>query len=535
MLKRKKILWVSLGIAIVFEIGTLAFRQWTDSSPSDHPIYKAVVPKDASNAFDDEYVKVREAERIDDPLQRCLAYPSLPEFNWDPKVVDAFCRLAVRKVIGWDEFSSAVSDHRTDVLEQIFASYLNKTYEPGQHGFLCWAFKQLFESSAQPKERYRILQAWIDADPHSAFALAARGTYYVRAAWDARGNKFVGDTPHKNFVRMREFIDKARVDFDESLKRNPRLIASYHGLLQIARLTSDRDLLAKSVEGAFALDRADHSIYSDWMVSVEPKWGGSLEAMTAVATKAQEYADENPLLQRLRAEPICYEAEMMYCAKCKRRAGTDETALNLLRNAAAFGPATCFLNEAPRTAERVGDSESAARFYSQAYRFLGGNNNVLRRAQSLSYLKRGEWGRESIAMILKSQPRNAEALAYRGWLEQSEHKLQDAEKSFLAVLVIDPSNREATAELVNLYTNELHEKGKAEQIVERLMSENPSNARAWLLKAALQKGGDESQCKEALKKYLSLVDDDPDDAYEQRDIARAKARLVELGKGAIAP
>ena len=70
--------------------------------------------------------------------------------------------------------------------------------------------------------------------------------------------------------------------------------------------------------------------------------------------------------------------------------------------------------------------------------------------------------------------------------------------------------------------------GLAKAIVDRLMSENPENPRAWLLSAVLDRGRDEKHCKLALEKYLALVDHEHADSYEQRDIDRATARVKEL-------
>jgi len=140
-----------------------------------------------------EFEKMRAAEKIGDPVERCLAYPDLAEFHWDRKVVEAFCRLGARKMISWKEMSTALDEHHPEVLDEAFKSYLEKTYHKGDHGFLIWTYWWMFENASEQQRDFT--QRWVEADPQSAFALTARGIHYVAAAGAARGDKFIRDTP----------------------------------------------------------------------------------------------------------------------------------------------------------------------------------------------------------------------------------------------------------------------------------------------------------------------------------------------------
>ena len=135
---------------------------------------------------------------------------------------------------------------------------------------------------------------------------------------------------------------------------------------------------------------------------------------------------------------------------------------------------------------------------------------------------------DSVDVVLKQQPKNVEALNYKGWVYQEQHKWNDAEASFHAAVQIDPDNREANTELVNLYAGALHKPDEAKKIVDRLMSEDPKNPRAWLLSVALDHCNDAKHCKMALANYLLFVDKASADSYEQRDIDRATKRMAEF-------
>lgn len=465
-----------------------------------------------------ELVKIREAEKIVDPVQRCLAYPTPPEFHWDPKVVDAFCQLLSRKSIGLKDIGEALTAGRPRALQQQFDAYLAQTFEPGQHGFLSWVYWAQFGNSSS--ETLATIQRWIDADPDSAYALAARGTYYVAAAGAARGPHVAADTPVENFQRMHELVAKARVDLDEALRRNPRLIAAHVALINAAQLSGDHALLGTSIQNALALDPADQRLYTNWMNAVEPKWGGSEEEMEKVAQEAQRHVADNPLLSRLATRSLCSQAE---------RADSPAERLELYRRAAASFPTTCFLDHAGGAAEGVGQFGAAALYYSQAYRFLGVGEGFYKRAEMLERLNKWAWALETLDSVLQANPKDARALTNRAWLLMNQGKLDEGELALLAVLDVDPLNSQAAMELAPLYAQRALHPDKARQIIERMKALDPTKPRPWLLEGLLDKDSDPKSSRAALQKYLQLVD--PRCACEdhnERDMQLAKSMLERL-------
>lgn len=473
------------------------------------------------------YERVRAAEKIADPVKRCLAYPNPPEFHWDPEVVKAVCGLYARKMITWEQIQAALSSHHPEILDKAFASYLARGFGSGEHGYLAWAYETAFgRPSADVLDA---AQQWVKEDPGSAFAVMARGEYYITAAWDARGDRFAAQTPPGNFERMHEFVVLAHADFDEALQRNPRMIAAYYELLDVARLTDDSELLANAADKALALDPADDSLYGQWARTMMPKWGGTYADLLAIAQRAKAYESENPLLKRVAARVICAEAESYYisCDQCGSK--VYGMALDLYRKAADSTPSGCAIRGLGTLAELAdADEASVIDYETQVYRFLGDDEYLLRRALALQKIGKAQWGLESIDHVFASHPRSAEAFNYKGWLFEDEHRYHEAAKAFLAAREIEPSSREATTALVDLYTNWLHEPAKAKAVVDRLVAADPHNPRVWLLRSMLHGSHDEKLCQQYLEKYLQLVDQNYPDSYEQRDIERVKKRLAEI-------
>jgi len=515
---------LAVVLVLVAILGGVAYflmpRSAGEAADSPRVVQATISPSAAP-----EFARIRSAETITDSEQRCLAYPDPAEFSWDPEVVKAFCHLSTRRMISRNEIKDALDKNHTEWLQQTFDSYLARTFKHGEHGFLTWAYWYMFQNAS--KEGLELTTRWIEADPNSAYALAARGIHYVEAAYQARGIAFVKDTPPENFERMDVLVVKAKADLLESLRREPRLIAAYHGLLGIARLKGDIELRLSSVNNALALDPADQWVYDDWIDTVEPKWGGSYEEMQQAADAAAEHASENPLLKRARSRPICYAAQQRACQKCGHTPDNVE-ALELYRQAVATAPGVCFLNGAGWIASQLGDAQTAARYYSQSIRFLHDNDSVSWRANELLKLGHADWAVEDMDKLLAADPKNTKALDGKAYIVELDNRPSEAAALYRQMLESDPKNERAALQLSRLYLSKLPDQEKAKTLLTELLQRNPKLARAWLYKATLAKD-DHAACREALAKYLEYVD--RSDAHEKSEIARAQARLTELESG----
>jgi hypothetical protein len=89
------------------------------SSPESH-----AAPPQVSLAFQGQ---VESAERIADPYQRCLAYPKPTAYQWDDKVLEAFCADSFAPTLAWRELESEIEAGRADRidarLDTMFAAF----------------------------------------------------------------------------------------------------------------------------------------------------------------------------------------------------------------------------------------------------------------------------------------------------------------------------------------------------------------------------------------------------------------------------
>lgn len=142
-------------------------------------------------------IRARAAERIADPLQRCLAFPDLPGNRWPEGHAAAHCRHHFgAQGPTLEELDDLVAQGELARLEQTFDRILARHFaeaEPGEeiHDTL---YDQMLAGTA---EIDRITAAWIGQAPESAYANLARGAYLRGAAWKARGEDIASETPRK--------------------------------------------------------------------------------------------------------------------------------------------------------------------------------------------------------------------------------------------------------------------------------------------------------------------------------------------------
>lgn len=118
----------------------------------------------------------------------------------------------------------------------------------------------------------RRLDDWVDAAPESYIGRAARGVYYWRLGWIARGSDLHQEPSRQQARAMRRFFRMAEEDFEAAIDGNPRFSLGYAFLISIAMASNQRD------DPTFMMRRglkeAPHSFaIREWyLASLEPWW-----------------------------------------------------------------------------------------------------------------------------------------------------------------------------------------------------------------------------------------------------------------------
>ena len=143
------------------------------------------------------------------------------------------------------------------------------------------------------------LDEWVRQDPKSWIPLAARGVYLAGRGWTARGTAFADRTTPQQFAAMGEFFRQAASDLRSSLAARPNIVA-YYELIRMAKADDALGIpVSDYLKRALELCPACFELRRQYIVGLEPRWGGSYEEMEQFAKESQRMSGSNPQLRVL--------------------------------------------------------------------------------------------------------------------------------------------------------------------------------------------------------------------------------------------
>ena len=166
------------------------------------------------------------------------------------------------------------------------------------------------------------LQEWKRKFPSSYAAYLIRGTYFKRKGFDARGNKYIAETPLQNLEKMREYHDIAKTELTTSLKLTRKPFLSVFHLLDISQSEGDEKTSLELLESANKMLPSNTLARNRYMDSLEPRWGGSYEQMKDFIAKSK--AEGVSAVGIMQLEAIMYD-DMGFTAmeRDEKRAATE--------------------------------------------------------------------------------------------------------------------------------------------------------------------------------------------------------------------
>ncbi len=236
---------------------------------------------------------------------------------------------------------------------------------------------------------------WVAAAPGNGYALLARGWYLNSEGWRARGGKWARDTPPERFERMDAYFDRASGDLEQAASALPRCDLCYALLINMAKARGQREDAAALLAAAMAADPGAVDAPLAYLEMLEPRWGGEPgEGRAFVDRFAREFA-ASPARRVLDAELLVQGADEPY------KAGRYAEAAALFQRAIEIDP----------------------------HRYL----TLYRLAYAQGKLKQYDAALTSVTASLALNPRQADALGFRGWvlaeLGRVDEALPDLERA----------------------------------------------------------------------------------------------------------
>lgn len=217
------------------------------------------------------------------------------------------------------------------------------------------------------------LNEWVAARPRSASALLARGMYYGKQGWNARGGGYASETKKKRLDEMRLYLELAEPDILQALTINPKLTPGHIALLGIYKARGRCDRLRPTLDAALAVNPNSYRVRVAYMYAILPRWCGSRRTMEAFADECESHAATNQKLRTIRGVLDWDRAGLLDDSR------DEDERLRLSIAALRFGPGPTLLEglgEAYAAKDRWQDAVDS---YSRALRMEPQRPDALRR------------------------------------------------------------------------------------------------------------------------------------------------------------
>jgi len=195
-----------------------------------------------------------------------------------------------------------------DAVESALKSYEDAAAkDPRGEMNLAYGFGAFATSDPEVADKVR---AWTAKSPDSAIAHCARAIVLEEAAAQARGHEGgpTSSLPPDHFMDMEKDLNQSVMEADSARGLDPNLINAYIPAIDAARMEMDPVPVEDANNRALAKFPASFQIRLAIIKGMEPKWGGSYDAMDKFANESQGNVSMNPMLHYLLGFPAMAQA-----------------------------------------------------------------------------------------------------------------------------------------------------------------------------------------------------------------------------------
>lgn len=146
-----------------------------------------------------------------------------------------------------------------------------------------------------------LFDSWVTTTPDSYQPYLARAIFQYHMGWLSRGTKWASETKEEQKNKLADHLTKASDDIITALNINSDSIISYFYLMRITTTQGRNDETERLMRKALEIDPSSYNIRAQYLKSLTPRWGGSLEAMQAFISESSVHINNYPDLKSLEA------------------------------------------------------------------------------------------------------------------------------------------------------------------------------------------------------------------------------------------
>lgn len=374
-----------------------------------------------------------------------------------------------------------------------------EAYEKGATLLLVWDEIDVFAADEPGKQA--LLDEWVSSAPDDWVPYAARAEYLVAKGWRARGTKFLSETPREQLRDMRQAFDAAEEDILKTIELKPGYLRSYYNYLQMA-ITGESSI---SESGALALALAQNSgashIRSAYMHSLTPNWGGSYQQMRRFAWESQSEREADPRVYLLLGRE--YEAR----AKAAKRAKDYTLCAEEYNRAFKYGERVRWRYDSARCNEYAENWDAMIENLEAVAEARADDDAFYRMSKAHAAHQRYAQAIDNVERAIELNSGQIAYTNYAGWLYQVTKDDDKALKTYSKTHLILPNDVYAAEQMMHIYLSR-GEREAALPNLEIALKHDSENFKTWYLYADVLHHLDRPGHREALERYLGLVDHD---------------------------
>lgn len=437
-----------------------------------------------------------ETEQTADAEARCLAFPDLPENRWMPGAAAAACGLLRETIWTVDKLQAELGmPNGAQRLDNAFAALAREQVAHADGGDPLFHAFSKFQADAPSRE---LAKAWLAASPQSPHAMTALGLVWLESAHEARGARWAHETSPAQISEMHRYLGLAQPLFESALAVEPSYAPACVALIRISRLQGDDELKQRAIAHCDKIDGSSFAVMQARKTAAEPRWGGSPQEIDEVNRLVKQRVATNPALAILLSDGDAESGVAL--AKDKRW----QQAYPLLQQAAARAPEGELLAYAGRTANKLGQHQTAVVYLTQALRFHP-RATWYRRWLARTYGDLGQWP-QALAQLASAKA-SAEAVnydlvlgsdyAHLGWLANKQGNYPAAKQAYVLALDYPKTRQDAAIGLCDIAVRRESDLSEALRCTRQLATEYPDvpMARfmhAWVLTENRQPGAEQA-------------------------------------------